>query len=179
MITSVLSFSFFKAIFLHSSQKSSTFAPDFKSVKIMKKITLLMYTVCTLLLTGCKNNQVGDEALLIGKWQVMSGKTYSATNSAINGETRDVSEYNMTWEFTESTATYAQDGKETTPWLYKLIRQDDNTLRLEMGGLVTGEEIGRLPYTIRKLTSSEMEWEHTFVGVTGTTITHEFLKKIN
>ena len=138
-----------------------------------------MYSVCTLLLTGCKNNQVCDEALLIGKWQVMSGKTYSATDSAINGETRDVSEYNMTWEFTESTATYAQDGKGTTPWLYKLIRQDDNTLRLEMGGLVTGEEIGRVPYIIRKLTDTEMEWEYTITGVAGPITTQEYLKKIN
>ena len=144
----------------------------------MKKI-IYLFVASVMLFTACKNNQVGDETLLIGKWQIMSCKSYSATNSANHGEAQDVSEYNMTWEFTETTATYAQDGKGTTPWLYKLIRQDDNTLRLDMGGLVTGEEIGRLPYTIRKLTSSEMEWEHTFVGVTGTTITHEFLKKIN
>ena len=145
----------------------------------MKKLTFMMCTVCAMILTGCKNNQVGDEALLIGKWQVMSCKSYSATNSANHGEAQDVSEYNMTWEFTETTATYVQDGKETTPWLYKLIRQDDNTLRLEMGGLVTGEEIGRLPYIIRKLTDTEMEWEYTITGVAGPITTQEYLKKIN
>ena len=85
----------------------------------------------------------------------------------------------MTWEFTETTATYAQDGKGTTPWLYKLIRQDDNTLRLEMGGLVTGEEIGRVPYIIRELTDTEMEWEYTITGVAGPITMQEYLKKIN
>ena len=144
----------------------------------MKKIIYLFVT-SVMLFTACKNNQVGDEALLIGKWQIMSCKFYSATNSANYGEAQDVSEYNMTWEFTETTATYAQDGKGTTPWLYKLIRQDDNTLRLEMGGLVTGEEICRLPYIIRKLTDTEMEWEYTITGVAGPITTQEYLKKIN
>ncbi len=144
----------------------------------MKKI-IYLFVASVMLFTACKNNQVGDETLLIGKWQIMSGKSYSATNSANHGEAQDVSEYNMTWEFTETTATYAQDGKGTTPWLYKLIRQDDNTLRLDMGGLETGEEIGRVPYNIRKLTDYEMEWEYTITGVAGPITTQEYLKKIN
>ena len=138
-----------------------------------------MCAVCTMILTGCKNNPVGDEALLIGKWQIMSYKSYSATNSANHGEAQDVSEFNMTWEFTETTATYAHDGKETTHWSYKLIRQDDNTLLLEFTGFSTGEEIGRLPYIIRKLTDTEMEWEYTITGVAGPITAQEYLKKIN
>lgn len=145
----------------------------------MKKLTFMMCTVCAMIFTGCKNNQVGDEALLIGKWQVMSCKSYSATNSANHGEAQDVSEYNITWEFSESTAVYAQDGNETTRWQYKLLRQNDNTLRLEFTGFSTGEEIGRVPYIIRKLTDTEMEWEYTITGVAGPITMQEYLKKIN
>lgn len=145
----------------------------------MKKLTFMMCTVCAMILTGCKNNQVGDEALLIGKWQVMSCKSYSATNSANHGEAQDVSEYNITWEFSESTAVYVQDGNETTRWQYKLLRQNDNTLLLEFTGFSTGEEIGRVPYIIRKLTDTEMEWEYTITGVAGPITMQEYLKKIN
>lgn len=138
----------------------------------MKKLTFMMCTVCTMILTGCKNNPVGDEALLIGKWQIMS------SNSANHGEAQDVSEYNITWEFSESTAVYAQDGNETTRWQYKLLRQNDNTLLLEFTGFSTGEEIGRVPYIIRELTDTEMEWEYTIIGFAGPITTQEYLKKI-
>jgi len=144
----------------------------------MKKIIYLFVT-SVMLFTACKNNPVGDEALLIGKWQIMSCKSYSATNSANHGEAQDVSEYNITWEFSESTAVYAQDGNETTHWQYKLLRQNDNTLLLEFTGFSTGEEPYRFPHTIRKLTDSEMEWEHTTTGVAGPITMQEYLKKIN
>lgn len=144
----------------------------------MKKLIFMMCAVCTLILTGCKNNPVGDEALLIGKWQVMSCESYSTTNSANHSEKQDVSESHITWEFTESTATFKLDNIET-PWIYQLHRQNDNTLLIEFNGLVSGEEISMTPFTIRKLTDSEMEWEYTLTGVAGPITTQEYLKKIN
>ena len=148
----------------------------------MKKITLLC-ALCAVILTGCKN-QVGDEALLIGKWQI--GKVKITGNQGAGVETSiaaDRTNDNLTWEFTEKTAIYRAKDSNNTPysqeWLYQLSRQNDNTLLIEFNGLVTGEDIGKLPICIHKLTSSKLEWERVYYGDEGPLTHYEYLKRID
>lgn len=148
----------------------------------MKKITLLC-ALCAIMLTACKN-QVGDEALLIGKWQI--GKVKITGNQGAGVETSiaaDRTNDNLTWEFTEKTAIYRAKDSNNTPysqeWLYKLSRQNDNTLLIEFNGLVTGEDIGKLPICIHKLTSSKLEWERVYYGDEGPLTHYEYLKRID
>ena len=147
----------------------------------MKKFSLLMCLVSAMVLTGCKNNQVGDEALLMGKWKIVKVRITGNQGAGIETSSA-VLDDNQTWEFTEKNAIYRAQDSTNTPyernWLYKLNRQKNNTLLIEFNGLATGEEIGKQPISIHKLTATEIEWEHVYYGGDEGPLTiYEYLKR--
>ena len=131
----------------------------------MKKLGLLMALVTMVGLTACNSNSpdVDKKKMLIGKWELVS-------------DIPEVTTYLFDERYMIET-TY--QGKET--WLYSLESQNGNPVLFFQGRLTesgTIEEIGRVPITILKLTSTEMEWEY-YVGVyPGPINAHETLKKI-
>ncbi len=116
-------------------------------------------------LTACNSNSpdVDKKKMLIGKWELVS-------------DIPEVTTYLFDERYMIET-TY--QGKET--WLYSLESQNGNPVLSFQGRLTesgTIEEIDRVPITILKLTSTEMEWEY-YVGVYPEPINaHETLKKI-
>ena len=116
-------------------------------------------------LTACNSNSpdVDKKKMLIGKWELVS-------------DIPEVTTYLFDERYMIET-TY--QGKET--WLYSLESQNGNPVLSFQGRLTesgTIEEIGRVPITILKLTSTEMEWEYEVVGVAGPMTWHENFKKI-
>lgn len=115
--------------------------------------------------TACNSNSpdVDKKKMLIGKWELVS-------------LIPEVTTYLFDEHYMIET-TY--QGKET--WLYSLESQNGNPVlsfqgRLTDSGII--EEIDRVPITILKLTSTEMEWEY-YVGVYPEPINiRETLKKI-
>lgn len=136
----------------------------------MKKLTLLICLFSALAFTGCRNNQVGDEALIIGKWQVMKSDVYSKDKDG--KETKDTPL--CFWEFTETKAIFrsSSTGNLDTPYEleleYKLTRNENNTLFFLFNGQV---------YTIHKLNQNEMEWEHLDFWGSGSSY-YDYLKKV-
>ncbi len=152
----------------------------------MKKILLLMCAVGAMVLAGCKNNQVGDEALLVGKWQVKERKTTSNDGTGMQTHTVDMTDDHLVWIFTEGTASYS--GKNSVEYsipfpdqmFYELSRQSDNTIWVTFKGGMTGESLfnENITITIHNLTSTEMEWEIVQKGgFEGPITTYEHMKK--
>ena len=115
--------------------------------------------------TACNSNSpdIDKKKMLIGKWELVS-------------DIPEVTTYLFDERYMIET-TY--QGKET--WLYSLESQNGNPVLSFQGRLTesgTIEEIGRVPITILKLTSTEMEWEYEVVGVAGPMTWHENFKKI-
>ena len=117
--------------------------------------------------TGCRNNSVGDETLIIGKWQVVKTDVYTGDRK----ETKDVTNENVYWAFTQGTATYYAIDTDGEPYditlEYNLTRNGDNTLFFSFNGQV---------YTIEKLNKNEMEWSH--LDFLGGTSYYDYLKRV-
>ena len=123
----------------------------------MALVTMVGFTAC-----NSNSPDVDKKKMLIGKWELVS-------------DIPEVTTYLFDERYMIET-TY-QD-KET--WLYSLESQNGNPVLSFQGRLTesgTIEEIGRVPITILKLTSTEMEWEY-YVGVyPGSINAHDTLKK--
>ena len=119
----------------------------------MKKLTFLICLVSAIAFAGCKNNKVGDEAFIIGKWQVMKSDVYSKDKDGKETQNAPL----CYWEFTETKAIFysSSTGNLDTPYEleleYKLTRNENNMLFFLFNGQA---------YTIHKLNQNEMEWEH-------------------
>lgn len=133
----------------------------------MKKLLLLICLFGAMTFTGCKNNEVGDESLLIGKWQVVKTDLYTGYRKETINRTKE----NIYWVFTSLTATYCTVDKNGEPYDLTLpctfTRNDDNSLFYLFNGQV---------YTIEKLNQNEMELNHLdFLG--GATY-YDYLKRV-
>ena len=131
----------------------------------MKKLGLLMALVAMVGFTACNSNSpdVDKKKMLIGKWELVS-------------DIPEVTTYLFDERYMIETTYQGQ-----TTWLYSLESQNGNPVLSFQGRLTesgTIEEIGRVPITILKLTSSELEWEYEVVGVAGPMTWHENFKKI-
>ena len=132
----------------------------------MKKIGLFIAVIAALVFTACNNkDQVSEEKLLIGTWE--------ETNTLVEPRT-----YSFDGQYMKAVSDfYPQE-----VWLYSLSRKEGQLVILFQGRVneQTGvvEEIGRLPVSIVKLTSTELEWEYKINGFAGPVIIHEQYKKI-
>lgn len=133
----------------------------------MKRIAFIICLLSAMMFSGCRNNSVGDETLIIGKWQVVKTDLYTGNRN----ETMDMSKENVYWVFTPVTATYYAIDTDGEPYditlEYKLTRNGDNTLFFTFNGQV---------YTIEKLNKNEMEWSHT--DILGGAAYYDYLKRV-
>ena len=149
--------------------------------KALKHISYLTLTLCALSLMNCDGrNEVGNEALLVGDWQLVAMEVTYPGQDPIKIDPEFERLGNIVYSFLENGVVI--QGEERSR--YTVTRQADKTLLLTIEGIFEEGEPSNTPsaspITIVLLNKNEMEWTYRVVGgVVGITNWHTYLQRIN
>ena len=149
--------------------------------KALKQITYLLVTICSISLMNCDGrNEVGNEALLVGNWQLVAMEVAYPGQDTIKYDSDVVRADNIVYSFLENGVVI--QGEERSR--YTVTRQADKTLLLTIEGIFEESEPSNIPsaspITIVLLNKKEMEWTYRVAGgVVGISNWHTYLQRIN
>ena len=146
--------------------------------KALKQITYLLVTICAISLMNCDGrNEVGNDALLVGDWQLVAMEVTYPGQDPIK---YDPGADSIVYSFLENGVVI--QGEERSR--YTVTRQADKTLLLTIEGIFEESEPSNIPsaspITIVLLNKKEMEWTYRVAGgVVGISNWHTYLQRIN
>ena len=149
--------------------------------KALKHISYLTLTLCALSLMNCDGrNEVGNEALLVGDWQLVAMEVTYPGQDPIKYDPEAARAENIVYSFLENGVVI--QGEERSR--YTVTRQADKTLLLTIEGIFEEGEPSNTPsaspITIVLLNKNEMEWTYRVVGgYVGISNWHTYLQRIN
>lgn len=149
--------------------------------KALKQITYLLVTICALSLMNCDGrNEVGNEALLVGDWQLVAMEVTYPGQDPIKYDPEATRADSIVYSFLENGVVIQGEDRSR----YTVTRQADKTLLLTIEGIFEEGEPSNIPsaspITIVLLNKKEMEWTYRVVGgYVGISNWHTYLQRIN
>ena len=149
--------------------------------KVLKQITYLLVTICALSLMNCDGrNEVGNEALLVGDWQLVAMEVTYPGQDPIKYDPEVTRADSIVYSFLENGVVIQGEDRSR----YTVTRQADKTLLLTIEGIFEEGEPSNIPsaspITIVRINKNEMEWTYRVVGgYVGISNWHTYLQRIN